>query len=89
MLLPNVYDESYADCAICSLTQTANLYGTISVADVYESQRWDNPLLPITDCTYEDCAYGWTAEELRGEISLVNVGKNQWQIKLPDPKKLE
>lgn len=87
MILPNRYTYVGASSFIFELDELMDMYGMITVPDVYDLQRLDNAALVLPAFTYEDNKYGWVSSTLKAKI--IGNCERGYAIELGRPLPLE
>lgn len=83
MILPNKYTINEANEFISKMIEIIDLYGVITVADVYGIQKSDNPMLDISKISYKDNQYGWIETTLKP--SLIGNYRRGYAVELNRP----
>ena len=83
MTLPNVYSCREAIIIALDLSEQLKEYGSLSVVDVYDYMKRDNPNLDLSSLTHMDNTIGWNHDDA-DEICFRKVVGGV-MIDLPEP----
>ena len=83
MTLPNVYTCGEAIYVALELSDKLKEYGSLSVVDLYDYMKRDNPKIETSHLTYKDNMIGWTYDD-SNEIRFRKVVGGV-QIVFPEP----
>lgn len=87
MTLPNVYGYYESRQVVNELCDHILKWGRLSLVDMYEFMKRDNPMVELPSHTYKDNTIGWDSYDIQYIVITDRIGGSV--IRFPEPHILD